>query len=154
MIKVFGIGNILLGDDGIGVYVIENIKEKLLKLNKNINVIIGETDYLYCLEEISKDDFVIIVDSTYFVKKAGTITLFDLKECDHFIDNINSQHEINLVKALRCEKSYIKGYLIGVEVHKVEYSLEISNELKKEFDILCKEIFYIIEKISSNTNII
>lgn len=154
MIKVFGIGNILLGDDGIGVYVIENIKEKLIKLNKNINVIIGETDYLYCLEEIRKDDLVIIVDSTYFGKKAGTITLFDLKECDQFIDNINSQHEINLVKALRCEKSYIKGYLIGVEVRKVEYSLEISNELKNEFDILCKEIFYIIEKISSNTNII
>lgn len=26
MIKVFGIGNILLGDDGIGVYVVDKIK--------------------------------------------------------------------------------------------------------------------------------
>lgn len=148
MIKVFGIGNILLGDDGIGVYVVENIKEKLL--NKNMEVIIGETDYLYCLEEIDKDDLVIIVDSTYLGKEAGTITLLNLEECDKFIDNINFQHEVNLVKALRYEKNYIKGYLIGVEVDKVAYSLQISPKLNNKFNYLCNKILNIIEEIHSN----
>ena len=52
MIKVFGIGNILLGDDGIGVKVVEKLNESIKSIGRDIEVIIGETDYLYCLNEI------------------------------------------------------------------------------------------------------
>ena len=64
MIKVFGIGNILLGDDGIGVRVVEKIKEEIKNISEDIDVIIGETDYLYCLNQIDEDDTIVIIDST------------------------------------------------------------------------------------------
>ena len=56
MIKVFGIGNILLCDDGIGVRVAENLKEEIEALGDDIEVIIGKTDVLYCINKIEEDD--------------------------------------------------------------------------------------------------
>lgn len=147
MIKVFGIGNILLADDGIGVYIVENIKNEILDLGKNIEVIIGETDYLYCLNEIEKDDLVIIVDSTYFNEKPGNVSCFKLQECDEFISDNISLHEENLFHILRKEKPYIKGYLIGIEIEKVDYSLNLSEKLYNKLEYICKEVLDIIKKI-------
>ena len=59
MIKIFGLGNILLCDDGIGVRVLESLREKLNQLGKDIELIIGETDYKYCIEQVKDDDFII-----------------------------------------------------------------------------------------------
>lgn len=147
MVKVIGIGNILLSDDGIGVKVVEKIKDDILRLDENIEVIIGENDYLYCLEEINDNDFVIIVDSSYFNEEVGNITVLSLKECDKFINNIELQHEINLVKSLRQERSTIKGYLIGIEICNIDYSLELSDLLKNKFNDICKDVLLIIGKL-------
>ena len=40
MMKIFGIGNILLGDDGVGVRVVEKIKEEIKNISEDIDVII------------------------------------------------------------------------------------------------------------------
>ena len=68
MMKIFGVGNILLCDDGIGVKVAEELKE-VIERDYNAKVIIGECDYLYCLENIRRDDFVVIIDIAYFGKE-------------------------------------------------------------------------------------
>lgn len=138
MIKVFGIGNILLCDDGIGVKVIEQLEAEIREIDKAIQVIIGETDVMFCLEQIEKEDFIIIVDSTYLNLKPGTITTLSLEQCDVFLNKLNSQHEEGLLRVLRTEHREIKGYLIGVEIGKIEYSMELSEALKNIFlDICC-----------------
>ena len=150
MIKVIGIGNILLCDDGIGVKVVEKIQEQLKSINDNIEVIIGETDYQYCIEEISDDDLVIIIDSTYFMKEPGTVTVRTLESCDEFLDKIYTGHDISLLKAIRLEKPNIKGFLIGIEIEVIEFSLELSKKLENKFDYICKEVLdniYLILKL-------
>ena len=118
MIKVFGIGNILLCDDGIGVRVIEYLKDQIIGIDKEIEVIVGETDVMFCLEQIEKEDFIIIVDSTYLNLKPGTITTLSLEQCDVFLNKLNSQHEESILRVLRTELREIKGYLIGIEIGK------------------------------------
>lgn len=138
MIKVFGIGNILLCDDCIGVKVIEHLKDEIMGIDKEIEVIVGETDVMFCLEQIEKEDFIIIVDSTYLNLKPGAITTLSLEQCDMFLNKLNSQHEESILRVLRTELREIKGYLIGVEIGKIEYSMELSEELKNIFlDICC-----------------
>lgn len=44
--KVIAIGNILMGDDGVGIAVVEKIRHELEQ--DNIQVIIGETNFNYC----------------------------------------------------------------------------------------------------------
>lgn len=147
MIKVFGIGNILLGDDGIGVYVVDKIKNSKLELKENIEFIVGETDFLYCINEIHKKDLVIIIDSTYLGKTCGSISLFNFKECNKFILKSKTSHEENLLNILIKEKPYINGYLLGIEIEKVEYSLNLSNNLFNKFEYICNDVLNIIENI-------
>lgn len=149
MIKVIGIGNILLCDDGIGVRVAEKINDSLRNINADIEVIIGETDYQYCLEEINDDDLVIIIDSTYLMKEPGTVTVRTLGSCDEFLGEIYTGHDISLLKAIRLEKPDIKVFFIGIEIEVIEFSLELSQRLEKNFDNICKEVLDNIYLIST-----
>ena len=162
MIKIFGVGNTLLCDEGVGVKVIEKLQDRLIKLNDIINdnnkisVVIGETDYLFCLDSISDEDFIIIVDSTYFMIRPGTITVRSLNECDELIstDFVNdlSPHEESFIKTLRREKSNMQGYLIGIEIGRIDYSLELSKDLNNNFNNICENVYNDILKIISDYN--
>lgn len=139
MIKVFGVGDRKLCDDGVGVKIVENIKNEL-ELNNNIEVIIGETDFRHCLDYIKNDDFVIIVDGTYFDLKPGYISKLAFEECDNLIgENIDSNSD-SLLKVLRREYREIKGYLIGIEINKIDNSLDLSPKLDKEFNSICNRV--------------
>lgn len=147
MMKIFGIGNILLGDDGVGVRVVEKIKEEIKNISDDIDVIIGETDYLYCLNQIEEDDTIVIIDSTYLDINPGYVSYFDLKGCNKFIKYFNSQHESNLVKSILIENLNVKGYLIGIEIGKVDFSLELSKTIKDNFYNICLDVLKYIKEI-------
>ena len=147
MMKIFGIGNILLGDDGVGVRVVEKIKEEIKNISEDIDVIIGETDYLYCLNQIEEDDTIVIIDSTYLDINPGYVSYFDLKGCNKFIKYFNSQHESNLVNSILIENLNVKGYLIGIEIGKVDFSLELSKTIKDNFYNICLDVLKYIKEI-------
>lgn len=150
MIKVIGIGNILSCDDGIGVRVAKELKKRFTGVEE-IEVIIGETDYMYCLDNINDDDFVIIIDSTYFMIRPGIITTLNFEDCDKIIfrnyGNNKSAHDESLLRILRNEKRNIKGCLIGIEVDKIEFSLELSKRISKKFALICDNVYNEILKV-------
>ena len=157
MIKIFGIGNVLLSDDGIGVRIVEHLRDKLMDLNdyykqydEEIAVIIGENDYLYCLNNIKEDDYIIIIDATCFMIKPATVTIRNLKECDEFIEGdfvplTRIQCRVcclqSFLNSVRREKNNIDGWLIGIEVSKIDYSLQLSKELSKKFNFISYSVF-------------
>ncbi|KMT22240.1 hydrogenase maturation protease [Clostridium cylindrosporum] len=147
MIKIFGIGNILLSDDAIGVRIVESIIEKGKDLGDNVKVIVGETDYMYCLDQIEDGDMVIIIDSTYFNIAPGIVTKLSFEECDDFLDGAFTQHEESLLKVLRSEYRHIKGYLIGVEIDNLDFGIELSSTLQENFDFICREVCKAIKVI-------
>ena len=149
MIKVYGIGNILLCDDGIGVRVAENLKEEIEALGDDIEVIIGKTDVLYCINKIEEDDEVIIIDSTYFMTRPGAVTVKSLDRCDEFINYDYSPHEESLLSLLRKERRDVKGYLIGIEISHIDYSEELSKILNRKFKDICTRVYNEISEIVS-----
>ncbi|ACD53173.1 hydrogenase maturation protease [Clostridium botulinum] len=152
MIRIFGVGNVLLCDDGIGVKVCQCIKEKF-KSYKSIKFIIGETDLLYCLdyiEDMTSNDIAVIIDSTCFENIPGKVTLKSFKECDEFINMSFESHSETLLKVLRRDYRYINGYLIGIEISKIDYSLDLSVELTNKFDDICNCVSKTIENIVNN----
>ncbi|HBL05627.1 MULTISPECIES: hydrogenase maturation protease [unclassified Clostridium] len=152
MIKIFAIGNIILGDDGIGVKVMEFIGAQLESYSKEVKVLIVGIDYIYYLNEINKEDTVILVDSTYFGIEPGRVSVLNLKECDKFINPCRDMHSENLLRVLREEYREIAGYLVGIEVEKVNYSLELSNTLKDKFSEITKKVFREIKRIIGDIN--
>ncbi len=152
MIKIFAIGNIILGDDGIGVKVMELIGDQLESYSKEVKVLIVGIDYIYCLNEINKEDTVILVDSTYFGIQPGRVSVLNLKECDKFISHCRDMHSENLLRVLREEYREIPGYLVGIEVEKVNYSLELSKTLKDSLPRITKKVFREITRIIGDIN--
>lgn len=127
----------------------KELKKDLYKNNINeIEVIIEETNYFYCLENINDDDhFIIIVDSTYLGLNLGHITFKRLKDCDDLIGEIITEHEISLLRAVRTEKRNIDGYFIGIEISEINYSLDLSEVLTEKFDYIFSKIYKFINEI-------
>lgn len=150
MIKVIGIGNKVMGDDGVALHVLANIRNKIKEFSKEIEVIIGETDFLYCLNKINNNDFVIIIDSTYLGLKSGEVTLLPFEESKKFFNKPNYQHNINLIYVLINNKSNIKGYIIGIEAYNVDFSTNLSDVLNDKFEKICSDVLDKIIIVSNN----
>ena len=56
-----GIGNRLMMDDGIGIYLVEELAK--LDEQSNIDYLVGESDVDYCLNQIEELTPVIILDA-------------------------------------------------------------------------------------------
>lgn len=150
MIKVIGIGNRVMGDDGVAVYVLEKIEDEIKKLNSEIEVIIGETDFLYCLNEIDDNDFVIILDSTYLGLECGTVSLFSFEESKRYLSNSETQHDISLVDMIINYKNFVRGYIIGIEVFDVDFRLNISDPLNEISKNICNDVLNKIKIVLNN----
>ncbi|MDD7793549.1 hydrogenase maturation protease [Clostridium sp. 'White wine YQ'] len=138
--KLIAIGNRLMGDDSIAIKVTEALYESLIKLG--LNVIIGETDFEFCIAEINEEDFIIVLDATKLGLKAGEITLYDLKNIESK-KNSFTQHGYSFVDALMNYSKRINGKFIGIEGSSFDFSLELSNELENRFQDICKKVLRI-----------
>lgn len=144
---VLGIGNRLMMDDGIGVYVVEELI-KNYKMD-NITYIIGETDLDYCIDAISAADKLIIIDSLYSGYTPGTVKVFPLHENDYKGRLELSLHNTNIIDVIKSRYMSIIGIIIGVEVHELNYAIGLSKHLKEKFSRIIKEISDII-KVENN----
>lgn len=149
MIKVIGIGNRIMKDDGVAIHILECIGEDMSKISKNIQVISGETDVEFCIDKIDCTDYLIIIDSTFLGIEIGTVTTMEIKDYNGR-NEIYSQHDLNLVSRLK-DISILNGWIIGIEVFKVDFGLELSKELKERFNKICNKV---MEEINSIVKII
>ncbi len=128
---VLGVGNILLGDEGVGVRVIQAMKEK--KLPGNVELLDGGTASLDLLDSLSNREKVIIVDAVKGGGKPGTLYHFSLCDITAERKNLNSLHQIGLLETLAmaeylgCAPHHVTIY--GIEPKKVDWGLELSPEV-------------------------
>lgn len=140
-VKVIAIGNRLMGDDGVGIHIVEKIRDNFCE-NK-VDFIIGETDANYCLEEINKDDFVIIIDAMCSGTVPGTITTMKIQEVtDRRVSC--SQHEISLIQLIKMYNKSLEGFIIGIEISSIDLRESLSHELNKCFNRICCDVSEII----------
>ncbi|SEA18249.1 hydrogenase maturation protease [Thalassobacillus cyri] len=126
-IVVLGIGNILMRDDGIGVYVVESLKG-LGQLD--VTYIIGETDLDYCLDAAEGSSFLFVIDAITTGKPPGTISRFELRQMPVMELGI-SAHNLHLFHMLHDSK--VKGQLIGIEAATIDFHLGLSDILERKF---------------------
>lgn len=148
MIKIIGIGNSLMGDDGIALKVIDYIEEEINKLKLGIKCIKAETDFDYALDNIEEGDFLFILDSTLLDLENGEITKIPLLESKRCAGKGLSIHNISLLSLIEHFNIEVKGCILGIQVTGVGFSLELSEELKESFEEICKKIFKIIKEDS------
>lgn len=135
MIKIFGIGNPLLKDDGIGLRVTEALKE-----HDQVKIYLAEIFVEDALEQIEEKDYVVIIDAVQLGKGVGEIHFLSFKACSMMIQPKAFCHERSLLSTLLLDYPMIKGELVGIEVAEIDYGEEITFGLSQNLPKIIEEV--------------
>ena len=152
-LKLIAIGNVLMKDDAIGIKVAEEIEIELLKLG--VNVIYGETNIQHCISSVEKDDYIIILDSAYYGKSIGEITIEDIEKNKDNVEFWN-EHVITMQKffenypIIDLQESKLNLFLNGVQLTNNKpdglYQIKVNDDIigigKIRNNLLKREIMY------------
>jgi len=146
---IIGFGNILMGDEGIGVHIIHKLETEYKNYKiENIEFIDGGTscmDVFLSLENnISK---LIIIDAVIGDKNPGYIYKFYYSELEKIQStgiNKISLHELNIIDALKSVKEIIqlpkKIIFFGIQPKDIKPQIGLSEELKKKINNIIKSV--------------
>jgi hydrogenase maturation protease len=138
-ILLVGVGNILMGDDGIGVRIVHEI-ERRFSLPEGVEVLDGGTSGLELLSYFSDREQVIIVDAVESGLPPGTVVKVEGEDVPaRFVTKI-SPHQLGISDVLAAArisgKLPQKMVLFGMEPKRVELRLDLSEEVGRNFEKL------------------
>lgn len=147
-ILVLGIGNYLMGDEGIGVQFVKNLDTS--KFPENISFLDGGTGGFSLVPYIESHQHVIIIDATMDGKEEGTITLLTPKFSDDFPVSL-SGHNFGLkdmMDILTFVDKMPKIYLFTVTISKMEpMFLELSPKVEAAIPKVTDMVLELVQKI-------
>jgi hydrogenase maturation protease len=125
-IKMIALGNVLMMDDGIAIFVASELEKELR--SRNIDVIYGETDIGYCISSVGKEDYLIILDGASCGKAPGEVTVMPLSCTGGFTD-AHTQHNINFLDLLKIYHPDTRGTVFAIEINEVRFHYGLSQAL-------------------------
>lgn len=131
---ILGIGNLLLKDDGIGVHLIEHLKELDIESTYNVELIDGGTCIPNLLDVFMTNGRIIVLDSIKGGHAPGTIYKLTPEELGTCIKETTSLHDVQVLDIMR--DAGLLGFepevvIIGVEPEEITFDLELSPIIKE-----------------------
>ena len=116
---VLGIGNILMGDEGVGVHAVRRLEGTL---PPHVALLDGGTGGFHLLDEIASHDPIFMIDATLDGRPAGTVSLTTPRYASDFPRTL-SAHDIGLRDLI--ESAALLGrlprmYLVTVSVDSLQ----------------------------------
>lgn len=138
---LLGVGNYLMGDEGVGVHVAQRLE--VSQEIPGIDVVDGGTGGFHLLEFFEQYEKLILVDATLDGLKPGTIRCIKPKYASDFPPEI-SAHDIglkDLVSALQLLDKMPDLYLIVVSIESIQQQgMELTKEIEGCIPLLLEEI--------------
>ena len=135
-VLVLGLGNILLGDDGLGPAVIEHLLQDSEESTEQIELIDGGTQGLALLGHLGGREAIIIVDALATGAPPGTIHRFDATSSPipERLQSSCSTHAFGLGEAIELARALHRlperVVLIGIEGRRFDAGLGLSEEVE------------------------
>lgn len=136
-VLVLGVGNILMRDDGAGVYIVEKLKKGCTM--DNIRLVVGETDIGFCIDEIHDSDYLIIVDAFTGGKEPGEVGMHRLSGIIEGGCRL-SPHDIHILDLIAYTEKASEGMLISVEPADISLGLGLSPVLEEKFESIAEAV--------------
>jgi hydrogenase maturation protease len=116
-ILVLGVGNLLLGDEGVGIHVVRRLQSETL--DENVTVIDGGTGGYSLLEYFQDADLAVVVDAALDGNPPGTITRISPRFARSYPPTLVS-HDVGLKDTLAAlemlgQKPEIMLFAISIE---------------------------------------
>lgn len=142
-ILILGVGNILLGDEGVGVRVVELLQERYT-FDQQVELVDGGTAGLELLSCLDGKDEVIIIDAMAGEAAAGTVTRMELDNPPAFFQNRISPHQLGLSEMLSCaamtDSLPDRITLYGVVPQSLETGLDLSEPVTAAMEDIAAQI--------------
>lgn len=145
---ILGVGNYLMGDEGIGVHTIQELSKR--NLPEYIDILDGGTGGFLLLSYFEAYKTIIFVDATMDGQEAGTITLLRPKFATDFPSAL-SVHDVGLkdmVEAVYLMDHVPDIHLFTVSIDSIDpMSVELSEKVKKALPKLQDRIIELCEDL-------
>lgn len=150
-VLIGGIGNVLLGDDGVGPYVVRLLAAHY-QFEDGVEVIDLGTPALDLIDQISGRDAVILVDSVKADAEPGTIELFRKAEISRLTPQVRMDpHSPALVETLLAVELFGASpadlLLIGVCGQSYEPDCKLSNPVKASLEGIVAAVLTELDRI-------
>lgn len=147
---VLGIGNYLMGDEGVGVHIIHNME--VMDLPDYLEVLDGGTGGFFLMNVFDAYKKVIFLDATMDGKTAGTITVTHPKFASDFPKSL-SVHDVGLkdmVEALYILDKLPELHLITITVTGIQpMVVGMTDEVEKCIPTAIETILQLAEDINA-----
>jgi len=144
-ILIVGVGNILLGDEGVGIHVIRELANQ--DLPDNVEILDMGVAPFSLLPYIPGRKKVIIIDAVKAGGKVGSVYKFPADEIERRKDKFFSLHQIgigDILAFLKPEEIPEEVVVIGIEPGEIKWGMELSPCIKDKIpqliELILKEI--------------
>ncbi len=148
-ILILGIGNLLMGDEGVGVHVVRHIEAE--GKPESADVLDGGTGGFTLLEYFQQYSRIILVDATIDGQKPGTIALLKPKFSSDYPPTLTA-HDIglkDLLDALYLTDHNPEIWLYTISIEKLDrVSLELSPEIEQIIPEVSRRILSTVELLN------
>lgn len=149
-VLILGVGNILLGDDGFGVHLINSLADTTFP--PNVQVLEAGTVSHQLIPQFRELDNLIVIDAVEAGDTPGSIFRFSPEDMQFRSEQLASLHQISLIDVLRMAEltgGKPETIILGVQPKDVtSWSLELSEELKSVIPKVRELLFEELKKIN------
>lgn len=140
-ILILGIGNYLMGDEGVGVHTALRLQE--MALPAQIEIVDGGTGGFHLLQYFEDHDTVILIDATLDGNAPGTIRLIEPRFAQDF-PRAMSTHDIGLrdmVSALQWMEKMPHIYLFVISIETIQQQgIELTPAIENAMPLLLEKV--------------
>jgi hydrogenase maturation protease len=152
-VLIMGIGNYLMGDEGVGVHCVQQLL-RLPQLPAYVDVVDGGTGGFHLLEYFEKYPRVILIDACLDGQPSGTIRLIQPRFAADF-PKAMSTHDIGLkdmISSLQLLGRIPEIYLFVVSIEYLQMQgVELTSQLEAIMPNLVKQVTDLAHSFASDT---
>jgi hydrogenase maturation protease len=152
-VLVLGIGNYLMGDEGVGVHIVQQMEK--MNLPHYVDVLDGGTGGFFLMNVFDDYGKVIFLDATMDGKKGGTIALLKPKFAADFPKAL-SVHDVGLkdmVEALYLQDILPEMHLVTISVEGLQpMTIEMTKNVENSIPKAIETILQLSEELYQKMN--
>jgi hydrogenase maturation protease len=143
-VLIVGIGNRLLGDEGVGIHVVEWLRRSGLPADASL--VLCHTDLLSLAPLYSREPRIIIVDAIQTGDVPGTIHCLREQDFKSYETRSASAHQVSALETALLLKATAPGFekaefiFIGVEPEKIAIGAGLSRAVEEAIPFLLERI--------------
>jgi len=142
-VLMLGLGNTLLGDDGVGVHVVRRLAMDPYR-PAGISPLDGGTIGFRLTDQVMRSDAALFIDAAEFEAPAGTVRLLEKDDLDAYVRSTERRgaHEAGLTDLLTLLQ--LEGWapahvaVLGVQPQHVDWQEQLSDAVARAVPVACR----------------